>query len=131
KLPSREQWFKALGKGEDSREGPFDGSPRGPDEIAVYCWGKGPWSIDQPTPDVTIWDCRSMGSNGKEWTRSLDDGGKATVHVSIPQGDFNVIVVGQSYLAREPLRFKKYKEGALGYFDVNQEVGFRVVLDQE
>jgi hypothetical protein len=131
KLPSREQWFKALGKGEDPREGPVDGSPRGPDEIAVFCWGKGPWSIDQPTPDVTIWGCWSMGSNGKEWTRSLDDGGKTTVPVSIPQRDISVTVLGQSYLAREPLRFKKYVEGALGYFDVNQEVGFRVVLDQE
>lgn len=134
KLPTREQWFKALGRGEDSREGPFDGLPKGPDEIAVHCREKGPWSIDrvsnQSSPDRTIWNCYGMGSNGKEWTRTLASGGK-TVPAAIPQADMDVIVVSQSYLAREPLLFKKFQEGSQGYFDTKEDLGFRVVLDQE
>src|SRR5207249_4311193 len=107
RLPSRRQWRKAAGWGQDAgRPGPFDGSPEDKKDLAIGL-EDGPWPVDRGNRDVSIHGCRQMASNGCEWTRDLADDAKQT---EIPIEEMilppYVFKEGQSYLSSEPLTYR-------------------------
>ncbi len=76
-LPTRKQWLKAAGAnepaaaGEAARVGPFAGAADKSD-IAVGL-ADGPWPVERGERDLSIYGCRQMAGNGREWARDLDD----------------------------------------------------------
>jgi formylglycine-generating enzyme required for sulfatase activity len=133
RLPSRKQWRKAAGLGEDDRPGPFSGDPDQTEGLAVNL-SKGPWPVDQGGRDVSIYGCRQMASNGYEWTRDLPESNPGTSG-EIPLEKMNlaplVVRQGQSYLAGEPLTFQAMAEpGVAKCTEAPFDVSFRVVLEQ-
>jgi formylglycine-generating enzyme required for sulfatase activity len=131
RLPTRQQWFKAAGLGEDDRLGPYDGKPEDPTDLAIN-QKNGPWPVNRGNRDLSIHGCRQMASNGQEWTRDVTD----------PPGSFiplnNVLVipwvwmVGKSYLADTPLTFKDAQDNPLSAKSntADFQLTFRVVLEQ-
>jgi formylglycine-generating enzyme required for sulfatase activity len=131
RLPTVKQWRKAAGWGEDTRPGPFSGDPNDKNDLAVVL-ENGPWPVDRGERDVSIYGCRQMASNGKEWTRNV-----VSQPVEIPLE--NVLVVpsallqGQSYAtAKRPLTFTEMTSPlrSLNCLKSSFEVSFRVVLEQ-
>jgi hypothetical protein len=133
RLPTRQQWLKAAGKGEDSRPGPFAGGPQDKNDLAVDL-KDGPWPVDRGQRDVSIHGCRQMASNGWEWTRDLSEsepGEKGEIPLEAMLSERRVFVLGQSYLSSEPLTFQAMATPRVEKCtDVPFEVTFRVVLEQ-
>jgi serine/threonine protein kinase len=129
RLPTRRQWRKAAGRGEDRREGPFAGAS--PDKNGlVRPADDGPWSVDWGNRDVSIYGCRQMATNGLEWTRDLDDPG-ATIPLETMHLPPKVYVLGESYLSdRQPLTFDAMAEPRVkNCSTADWEVTFRIVLE--
>ncbi len=132
RLPSAAQWRKAAGWGEDSlkRSGPFSGDPEDKTGLAVGPLKGGPWPVDRGDRDVSIYGCRQMASNGKEWTRDLIGGAGEIPLFQVPPLAPSVRLQGQSYIASGPLTFKKMMEpDALSCAQSSFDVSFRVVLE--
>jgi hypothetical protein len=133
RLPTQEEWWKAAGRGEDSRLAPFDGNTQDKKDLAIGLSG-GPWPVDRGNRDVSIHGCRQMASNGKEWTRDLSDK-QSGEGQAIPLNKMNlprqVCVQGQSYLATETLTFKAMDlPDVVLCTEAPFDVTFRVVLEQ-
>jgi serine/threonine protein kinase len=128
-LPSKKQWRKAAGVGEDDRTGPFDSG-----DMAIG-QKRGPWPVEKGIGDRSIYDCRQMASNGKEWTRGLADKAaneKAEIPLEEMIGIRKVVVQGQSYLSGEPLTFQALMQEpeVKDCTAADPEVTFRVVLER-
>jgi formylglycine-generating enzyme required for sulfatase activity len=128
-LPSKKQWRKAAGVGEDDRPGPFDSG-----DMAIG-QTSGPWPVEKGIGDTSIHGCRQMASNGKEWTRDLADKAaneKAEIPLEQMIGIRRVMVQGQSYLSREPLTFQAMMQETevKDCTAADPEVTFRVVLER-
>jgi formylglycine-generating enzyme required for sulfatase activity len=131
RLPTRHQWRKAAGRGEDNRAGPFDGDPGDKAGLLLHEPEAGPWPVDAGDRDVSIHGCRQMASNGLEWTRDLADN-VSTVPLEEMHLPRQVYILGQSYLSPEPLTFAKMNEPRVkGCTEAPFEVSFRVVLEQQ
>jgi hypothetical protein len=129
-LPTRKEWLKAAGYGDDrERSGPFDGDPQDKAGLALGL-EDGPWRVEQGERDVSCYGCRQMASNGFEWTRDRTDNGK-----EIPLDEHlleSVFYKGQSYLAHEPLTFKLMQEDrAWDCTEARFDVTFRVVVERK
>jgi formylglycine-generating enzyme required for sulfatase activity len=130
-LPQRKQWLKAVGDGEDTRPGPFNGTAA---DVAVLC-EDGPWPVDKGENDVSIYGCRQMAGNGFEWTRTIQDGAEQ-IPMDRANGSRPVYVCGQSYKANTPLLFSGPK-GFIVAGDLDSkssdegdpEITFRIVLE--
>jgi hypothetical protein len=129
RLPSRRQWRKAAGQGEDPRKGPFDGEPDDTGGLAVNL-EEGPWPVDRGERDVSIYGCRQMASNGWEWTRDLDDN-RSEIPLDSMLAERRVYQLGQSYQLSEPLTFKAMSRPRVGTCtEATFDVTFRIVLEQ-
>jgi formylglycine-generating enzyme required for sulfatase activity len=128
RLPRQEQWLKATGRDEDSRpESPFNGNADG---IAVNLGREGPWPVDKGDRDASVYGCRQLAGNGKEWTRSVHDNNKDEIPLQQMSGARPVLVCGQSYAAREPLRFNNIAElEDKPCSESDAEISFRIVLE--
>jgi hypothetical protein len=128
RLPKRIQWLKAAGALDpDAREGPFDGPADG---IAVNLGAEGPWPVDKGTKDVSKYGCRQMASNGKEWTRTLQDPDSEEIPLLEIISARLVSVCGHSYLAQKPLTYKDMMvPNSQSCFDAQEDITFRVVLE--
>jgi hypothetical protein len=108
-LPTDKQWRKAAGLHEDNRPGPFEPADS---EIAVGL-KKGPWPVEKGS-DQSIYGCRQMASNGREWTRDVADklpNEKLEIPLDRMNGILQVVVQGQSYcLLPRPLTFAAMQE---------------------
>jgi formylglycine-generating enzyme required for sulfatase activity len=134
RLPTRRQWRKAAGDGEDPRPGPFAGDPRDKNGLAVGPLEDGPWPVDRGERDVSIYGCRQVAGNGEEWTRDLADEqhGEATeVPLNGMKAVREVYTQGQSYLAGEPLTFQAMDTPTSSPCTAARwDVTFRIVLEQ-
>jgi serine/threonine protein kinase len=129
RLPSRRQWRKAAGEGEDPRPGPFDGDPGDAMGLAINRTD-GPWPVDRGARDVSIYGCRQMASNGREWTRDLDDK-VSVIPLEGMLGRRSAYQQGQSYLSQKPLTFQAMSDPRVGdCTEPSFEVTFRIVLEQ-
>jgi hypothetical protein len=131
KLPTLKQWFKAAGKGEGNRKGPFAEDPQKPghfDDIAVGLAATGPWPVGKAERDRSVYGCRDMAGNGNEWTRDLTDGREVPVEVKavMPQ----VFLTGKSYLDVDPLEFTD-PPAVADYNKTEHYYGFRIVLEEK
>ncbi len=134
RLPSKKQWLKAAGKDEDvTRQGPFDGAPEDTRDLAVGLLTDGPWPVDRGERDRSIYRCRQMASNGKEWTRDLADkepGAAAEIPLEEMKLPRHVSVLGQTYLSEKPLIWDEMNTPPVEECTkASYEVTFRVVLE--
>ena len=134
RIPKLQQWRKAAGLGEDNKRlGPFDGEVENPavlKEIAVIL-RDGPWPVDKGMRDISMYGCRQMASNGKEWTRDTTNpiGEIPLMNITFLP---SVYVVGQSYQLGKPLIFEvmKAEPNVASCKDAKDDIGFRVVIEQ-
>jgi hypothetical protein len=135
RLPSLKQWQKATGEGEDDRPGPFDGDPRNLQGLALAQDG-GAWPVTQGKRDVSMWGCREMVSNGKEWTRSPGPNDEGELPLTTFRLDHRVIVVGASYSDKEKQAqtfgnlFRETASALPPPSDEPPEISFRIVVEQ-
>jgi hypothetical protein len=125
KLPTRQQWLRAAGYGQDGRPGPFNGDGS---RVAVRLGAVGPWVVDKQDADYSIHGCHQAAGNGQEWTRT-QQGGPEEVPLEWVVGSRTIEVCGKSYLATKPLLFDEIKSAV---FDSNKgqyDLSFRVVLE--
>lgn len=129
RLPTRKQWLKAIGFGEDSRAAPFDGDPADKSNLAIG-QETGPWPVTYGDRDVSLLHCRQMASNGYEWTRDVVNN-PSSIPLETMRGVLQVYTLGQSYLGAETLTFSKLQiERALNCTDGDIETTFRIVLEE-
>jgi hypothetical protein len=97
-LPMPSEWDKAAGRYESNRaEGPFQGTwdPNHKTAIAVGRDREGPMEVGKATKDISIFGCRDMAGNGREWTRKLfADPNERTVPIEKPKVSNQVILRG-------------------------------------
>jgi serine/threonine protein kinase/formylglycine-generating enzyme required for sulfatase activity len=138
RLPSKEQYIKAAGFGEDDNPGPFKPAPD-PKNFAELgldrgCCGPLPVRPIRQRAE-SIYGVRDLAGNGKEWTRSI--AGDDAQQVPLQQGLNNpntlgVVVLGHGYLNEGPWLFSKVRQGqpdTYPYGDINPELGFRIVVE--
>jgi serine/threonine protein kinase len=124
KLPTLLQWDKAAGRYDRKPpydEGPFIAPWDGDNEkIAVYRLTEGPKECGTAVLDKSVFGCRDMAGNGREWTRD-----------PAPfKGNF-MVIRGRGYMMKYPLKFKdlerdtESREANVTFFDI----GFRVVIE--
>lgn len=131
RLPSRQQWLKAAGKNEDERKGPFEGSEKTVDGLAVKQFARGPWPIEEGIRDVSIYGIRQMASNGFEWTRDVQDNVRTIPLERMGKEPPQVYFLGQGYRQDQPLTFVEMnKPQLLSSIENNVELSFRVVLEE-
>jgi formylglycine-generating enzyme required for sulfatase activity len=128
RLPKHPQWLKAAGGLDaDSRAGPFDAPADG---VAVNLGEEGPWPVDKGSQDRSIYGCRQMAGNGKEWTRTMQDPETLEIPLLEIISGRPVLICGQSYLAQKPLTYKEMMvKNIQSCFDAKEDIGFRVVLE--
>ena len=132
RLPKLEQWKQAAGLDEDNRPGPFEGKVNDPDGMALAknC-GTGPWPVTRGSRDLSIYKCRQMATNGREWTRTLRNATEE-IPLSSKNGDFSVECMGKSYTEKFPLTFDELRgqPSAVPCDKADAEIGFRIVIEQ-
>jgi serine/threonine protein kinase len=127
RLPKRIQWLKAAGALDpNASDGPFDGPPDG---IAVNLGKEGPWPVDQGQQDVSVYGCRQVAGNGKEWTRTMQDPETLEIPLLEIISERPVLTCGQSYLAQKPLTYKDMMlPNSESCFAAKEDISFRIVL---
>jgi serine/threonine protein kinase len=133
-LPKKVQWDKAAGYYAEPRpEGPFHGhwDENTPLKIAVSPKLDQPLNIGESKDDESLYHCRDMSGNGREWTRNVQTVPASFVPLENPGGNEPVIIRGKSFLDKEPFLFEMdIKEGqSANYSKRLSDVGFRVVID--
>ncbi len=136
RLPTSRQWFTAAGCYvlDPDRKGPFDGDPKNTSDLAVNSGQIGPWPVDQSARDRSVYGCRNMAGNGREWTRTYANPDQEALPFPperLLRTNLLVQVVGQSYLSSEPFQFKMAQRKPDGeYIDhESPDISFRVVLE--
>jgi hypothetical protein len=145
KLPSVKQWDKAGGRFEPNPpEGPFQPgwsaeTDTNRDQIGINRGDLGPLPVGKGTKDISIFGCRDMAGNGREWTRDLyllGGGNERVVPLKRKVENYidRVFLRGRSYAEETPLKFSDPKMGTktpdtLGYSETIPDVGFRVVIE--
>jgi len=142
KLPSVKQWDKAAGRDEPNHsDGPYQGpwSPdddKNKDQIGVNRGDEGPLEVGRASKDVSIFGCRDMAGNGREWTCKIESariGGKEPDFPLDHPDNYTdkVVLRGRNYMEDTPLNFNDLSKRpeTLGYLETKFDVGFRVVLE--
>jgi formylglycine-generating enzyme required for sulfatase activity len=147
RLPTTRQWNKASGYAmRDGSKGPFR-VPAGrketkvgeislpemlPGEIAINRGHVGPMKVGEATCDESLYHCRDMAGNGREWTRDLAGFPPRFVPLENPGPDDTVILRGQRYDGKIPWLFRKVDQNELElgkYLVPSPYFGFRVVIE--
>jgi formylglycine-generating enzyme required for sulfatase activity len=128
-LPTEQQWDKAGGKA-DGASGPFvDSWKKGDGGIALDL--KSPRPVGTSDEDVSLFDCRDMAGNGREFTRDVIVNGITRAVVPLTRKatyEDSVRLRGHIFIADQPYRFGDEAE-ILEYDGPRDDVGFRVVLE--
>lgn len=131
RLPTYNQWKKAVGALDDpDRVSSVGNPPYALDTLALNLPG-GPWPVDRPTPDVSVFGVHQLVSNGYEWTRGEADGREVNPQEP-PTLPPLVLVVGQSWDNAQVLTYQDITQGPRRTFNWNaadKGVGFRIVLE--
>jgi hypothetical protein len=129
-LPTARQWDKAAGR-LDGQKSSFQGNADDlkPGEIAINRGNEGPMPVGTAARDASIFGCRDMAGNGREWTctiaRADDDNELASFSVGFSA---DIRLRGQSYLATEPFRFALVPDQHPAQ-KPRPDIGFRVVIN--
>jgi serine/threonine protein kinase len=137
-LPSPAQWDKAAGLHDrGDREGPFRGrwedSPR--PEVAVRRQQR-PRRVGSSADDVSVFGCRDMAGNGREWTNAVVPG-ERRVPQAHPGSADAVRLRGRDFRAERPLFFRDWDEPGqpsfrpCPYAFALPDLGFRVAIQPE
>jgi Protein kinase domain/Sulfatase-modifying factor enzyme 1 len=130
-LPTITQWDKAAGRF-DSAEGPFaiGKPPKG--LAAVKNQGREiprPFPAGDPDGDESVFGCRDMADNGREWTCTTPRGDLINLAGKIEASD-QCHLRGGTFLGDDVFRFADLKhQGQLSVQDPRNDVGFRVVVE--
>jgi hypothetical protein len=130
-LPTTAQWDKAAGRFDDA-EGPFaiGKPPKG--LAAVKNQGReipAPFPAGDPGGDESVFGCRDMADNGREWTCTTPRGDLINLPGKIAAGD-QCHLRGGTFLGDDVFRFTDLKhQGLLSVQDPRNDVGFRVVIE--
>jgi len=138
-LPATAHWDKAAGRYEaNPGEGPYrePWDKNDPKQIAVGRGGMGPMPCGAATHDISVFGCRDMAANGREWTRILSSGSRVVPLAQPTSNDF-VLVRGHTYRASfPPLMFKHLdfeeendRQDVGTYREPSADIGFRVVIE--
>jgi formylglycine-generating enzyme required for sulfatase activity len=128
RLPSIKEYLKAARIEEVSSPEMFNGGAAG---LAVGLGATGPWPVDKEEDrDVIGFGCRQLVTNGKEFTRTLQDGpGELPLDnmLRVPR----VFVVGTSYLSPSPPTVAALRSSdSVRCTEASYEISFRVVFEQ-
>jgi serine/threonine protein kinase len=134
-LPTVDQWDKA-GGGYDGEPGPYQaGADKAQLQKELGLHRENPLPIDRLAPlAISLFGCRDMAGNGREFTRDLYDL-NATIKHRVPRDPpektKEVVLRAQSHNKgnRPPYTFGKTLRDFLGYEETDNDVGFRVVLE--
>jgi formylglycine-generating enzyme required for sulfatase activity len=132
-LPTTQQWDKAAGRF-DGAVGPFEGDSGNlkPGDIGVGRNKEGPMPAGQAAKDRSIFGCKDMAGNGREWTCTI--AGPASelenLRVKFPPRDpkVNIRMRGRSYLESDPYQFEQ-QIGQQRADAARPDISFRVVID--
>jgi hypothetical protein len=131
RLPKREQYAKAACLNDLSPPEVFGGDRR---DLALNLGGEGPWGVDRWGRDENRFGCRQLLSNGKEFTRSLQDNLNnelAELPLERMKVRRRVYIMGKSYLDVEPPALDKLQQpDSVDCTEPSYEIGFRVVLEE-
>jgi hypothetical protein len=142
KLPTVQQWDKAAGRDEPNHgDGPFQGpwnsnEDMNKDQIAVNRGLEGPLEVGKASKDISIFGCRDMSGNGREWTGKIESAriGEKEAQFPLEHPDNftdKVVLRGRNYMEDTPLNFSDLtkRPETLGYLETKFDVGFRVVIE--
>ena len=107
-----------------------DNTPVRPGEIAVG--REKPMPVGTAPRDVSVFGCRDMAGNGREWTRTVATGDPdhEDAVVVFPLGIVTPLRLrGHSYLDTDPYLFEQREPDEKKSGDTGFDVGFRVVLE--
>jgi serine/threonine protein kinase len=119
-LPTEVQWDKAAGR-YDGADGPFP--PGATPKAYAKALGDKPFPVGDPNGDETMFGCRDMADNGREWTIPAE-------LINLPDFDKTKMILlrGISFMGGEAYRFKNGK--ALAEITKPRlDIGFRVVAE--
>lgn len=131
-LPTARQWDKAAGL-LDKATGPFQGNPDDlkPGDIAVRREGEGPMPVGKARRDVSMFGCRDMAGNGREWTCTLAqtnlDRENAPVSLSSYKDSLDIRLRGHSYRDDKPYLFEQLPDQQQAK-NAEPDISFRVVI---
>jgi hypothetical protein len=132
-LPSPAQWDKAAGLHDrDDREGPFRGKWDAAEKPQIAVGRTEPLKAGEARDDVSVFGCRDMAGNGREWTGAVVDSTRRVP--DLRPGD-KVVLRGRSFQDDGPLLFREMDEPGQPVFrpcpaDVTlPDLGFRVVVE--
>ena len=147
KPPNLNQWDKAAGLWHPSRgrdpywEGPYRGKWGKNNGCAVAVGRETPLAIDDPgeKDDVSVYGCRGMAGNGREWTRAAPgrEVSIEEIRKGLPGRTFMILRGWNFKVQEDPLTFdeledqRKY-EASLLINEATQtdlDIGIRVVLE--
>ena len=136
-LPTRVQWDKAGGyySSNPPPQGPFRGQWEENKRLRIAVSEQNKHPLQKPIEigtaedDISFYECRDMGGNGREWIRDvLSPKDHYVPNVNV--GDW-LMTRGKSFAEPEPFLFEKDIDGgqALKYPERYSDIGFRVVIE--
>jgi formylglycine-generating enzyme required for sulfatase activity len=133
KLPTIVQWDKAAGRYDKQKgEGPYKGDWHNGGVAVGRTFEQGPLSIGAAIEDESIFECRDMAGNGREWTRNGHGQKEAYVGSYDFENSDPVITRGRRFTENAPLTFEDLDMN-LGehenFADRHPQLGFRVVVE--
>jgi len=140
RLPSARQWDKAAGVHDDQDGlGPFVSpwNQESKTEIAVNRADLGPLPIGTAERDRSVFGCRDMAGNGREWTRDIADIGGLEVPLAQPEEGLSVLLRSRDYADPAPLTYQILRSTNLAgiesaaYQGQGDVIGFRAVIERE
>jgi formylglycine-generating enzyme required for sulfatase activity len=136
-LPSPAQWDKAAGLHDRAdREGPFRGRWEDTPKPQVAVDRQRPCRVGSAADDVSVFGCRDMAGNGREWTNAVVPG-ERRVPLATPRAGEAVRLRGRDFRADRPLFFRDWDEPgqpsfrACPYEVTLPDLSFRVVIQPE
>ncbi|QDV66441.1 Serine/threonine-protein kinase PrkC [Rosistilla carotiformis] len=132
-LPTKQQWDKAAGRWDHPPEqtGPFEAPADEPvPDVAVDRIEQGPAPIGSSRDDVSVFGCRDMAGNVKEWTKTTDDL-EVTVPIQNQEDQFGIVYCGNDYRDSAPLTFEAMESPQYWYEIIGRRppFGFRCVVE--
>jgi formylglycine-generating enzyme required for sulfatase activity len=134
-LPAPAQWDKAAGLYDsEGREGPFAGKWDEGRKPQVAVGRTAAAKVGEAGDDVSVFGCRDMAGNGREWTGSVEPGHRRVPLTDPPPGSL-VQLRGRSFEANGPLLFGDMKAPRQPVFRpcpyklAFPDLGFRVAID--